>query len=141
MNGSKRFRLRSGEKSDRLVAGWVLGARTLETRWRRSTVLGSIFVWITIGGWTLGCLMKIGLALQVFFKSKFILLYFDWYSQEFLDIRVFDASGVFNENFKILILLLCHRNPSELNSFNFNKFISQDWYLAICHNYPKDLKF
>ena len=56
--------------------------------------------------------MKIGLTLQVFFWSKFILLYFDWYSQEFLGIRIFDASDIFNKNFKYLILLLHHQNPS-----------------------------
>ena len=49
------------EKLDRYRSSWVLGARTLEAR-RRSTVFGSIFVWIIIGGWILGHLMKIKIS-------------------------------------------------------------------------------
>ena len=42
--------------------------------------------------------------------SNLYLLYFDYYSQRFLDIGVSGASDVLNENFKHLTLPLCHQN-------------------------------
>ena len=50
------------EKSDRYRPSRALEASTLEARRRRSTVFGSIFMWIIIGGWTLGCLMKLEIS-------------------------------------------------------------------------------
>ena len=99
------------EKPDQYRASRVLGARTLEARRRRSIVFGSISVWITVGGRTLGHLMNIEISATGMLLSKFNLLYFDYYSQGFLGIRVCSASDVLNENFKHLILSLHHQNP------------------------------
>ena len=46
------------------------------------------------------------------FYLNLYLLYFDYYSQEFLGIGVSSASDVLNENFKHLTLSLCHQNPT-----------------------------
>ena len=60
------------KKLDRYEASRVLGARTLEARKRMSAVFGSIFVWITIRGWTLEHLVKIEISATGIF---FILIY------------------------------------------------------------------